>query len=202
VNDRPPTIYVVDDDEWILWLYQRLLWDIRAVFKVFRSAREFLDTYVPGFHECLICDLQMPELSGLDVQRELIAAQARLPIIFVSAYAKVPSVVEAIKGGALDFLEKPVDGARLQEKVRNALEHSRNLQLEHEQTNARKARVALLTPKERQIAEQVVAGRSSRQISEELGISVRTVENHRARILQKLGINSSVELVHWLYDRD
>ncbi|AOJ85291.1 two-component system response regulator (plasmid) [Burkholderia sp. MSMB0856] len=201
MNERPPTIYIVDDDEWILWLYQRLLWDVRAVFKVFRSAREFLDTYVPGFQECLICDLQMPELGGLDLQRELIATQARLPIIFVSAYSRVPSVVEAIKGGALDFLEKPVDGAHLQEKVRKALGQSRQLHFEHEQRTARQARLALLTQKERLIAEQVVAGHSSRQISDVLGISVRTVENHRARILQKLGVNSSVELVHLLYER-
>lgn len=195
MTGRVPTIYIVDDDDLVLWLYQELLWGMAADLRVFSSARAFLDNYSPGPYECLICDLRMPETGGLDLQRELAAAGNCLPIIFVSAYSEVAAVVEAIKAGAFDFLEKPVDGSKLREKVLNALEYSRGLHLERLRVAARQARVAQLTPKERQIVELVVAGRSSREISIALGISTRTVENHRARIAEKLHVSSTVELV-------
>jgi two-component system, LuxR family, response regulator FixJ len=200
MQQQPPTIYLVDDDELALWLYRRLLGPSDATLKMFTSPRDFLDAYVPGYNQCLICDLNMPDLSGLDVQRKLVETGATLPIIFVSAYSTVPAVVEAIQGGAFDFLEKPVDASVLLQKVDRALEHSRHMQDVHVRNAEREAKIASLTKKERQIAERVVAGRSSREISEELGISVRTVENHRARILEKLQIRSSVELVHMLYE--
>lgn len=194
------TIYIVDDDDLVLWLYQELLRGVALSFKVFTCARAFLDSYSPGPYECLICDLRMPQTGGLDLQRELVAAGACLPIIFVSAYSEVSAVVEAIKAGAFDFLEKPVDGIQLREKVAKALEYSRGLHLERMRRAARAARVAQLTLKERQIVNLVVAGRSSREISSELGISTRTVENHRARISEKLHVGSTVELVRLFCD--
>lgn len=190
-----PIIYIVDDDSMILWLYQEFLRDLDATFKTYSSAREFLGQYSPGGNECLICDLRMPEIGGLQVQHELVAAGASLPIIFVSGYSEVTSVVTAIKAGAFDFLEKPVDGRRLKEKVNNALAQSRKLHEERIDLAAHQARLALLTPQERKIAERVVAGLSSREISGELGLSVRTVENYRARMADKLHIKTTVELV-------
>jgi FixJ family two-component response regulator len=190
-----PIVYIIDDDDIILWMFQELLQGIGAEFRTYSSARAFLDAYAPGPHECLICDLRMPEVGGLEVQRQLLDQGAHLPMIFVSGYAEVDSAVEAIKKGAFDFLSKPVNGAILLEKVQSALARSQQLYAEHRARVAREARLALLTPKERQVADLVVAGKSSPKIAEELDISVRTVENHRARLMEKLHVDSAVDLV-------
>lgn len=190
-----PSIYIIDDDDIILWMFKELLQGIGAEIQTFSSARSFLDAYRPSPYECLICDLRMPEIGGLEVQQQLLDKGSFLPIILVSGYSEIPSAVEAIKKGAFDFLEKPVDGALLVEKVQSALARSRQLHAEHLARVTREARLALLTPKERQIAELVCAGKSSPRIAEELDISVRTVENHRARLMEKLHVDSIVDLV-------
>jgi len=137
----------------------------------------------------------MPEMGGLEVQRLLLEMGSHLPIILVSGYPEVHSAVEAIKKGAFDFLEKPVNGGLLVEKVQSALARSRQMHAELLTRKTREARLALLTPKERQIAELVVEGKSSPKIAEVLDISVRTVENHRARLMEKLHVESTIELV-------
>jgi FixJ family two-component response regulator len=195
VSDVRPVVYIIDDDDIVLWMFQELLQGIGAEFRVFSTARAFLETYRPGPCECLICDVRMPEMGGLQVQHALIEKGSHLPIIFVSGYPEVHAAVEAIKRGAFDFLEKPVNGSLLLAKVEAALAKSRELHAERLDRMAREARIALLTPKERQIAELVVAGKSSPQIADALGISVRTVENHRARIMEKLHVDSTVNLV-------
>ncbi|RKP49684.1 response regulator transcription factor [Pararobbsia silviterrae] len=197
--NRRPTIYIVDDDAQILWLYQQILQELDATVHVFVSAREFLDSYAPGSAECLICDLRMPDISGLDVQRELREIGAAIPVIFASAYSEVPAVVEAVKAGAFDFVEKPVDGLQFRDKVRKALDHSRALGSRRMDAQAQQSRLASLTPKEREIAEFVISGLSSRKISEKLGISIRTVQNHRARIAEKLQLDSTIDLVRLFY---
>ncbi|MFT3733788.1 MAG: response regulator [Rhodocyclaceae bacterium] len=189
-----PVIYIVDDDDIVLWMYRELLQGIGAETRTFASARQFLDSYIPAPCECLIADLRMPEVGGLEVQRQLTLKGASLPIIFVSGYPEVSAAVEAIKQGAFDFLEKPVQGSLLRDKVQNALARSRELHADRLARAARDARLALLTPKEREIAELVVSGKSSREVSDQLGISPRTVENHRARIMAKLHVESAVEM--------
>ena len=188
-------VYIIDDDDIALWMFEEFLHGIAAEIRSFSSARTFLEAYRPGPHECLVCDLKMPEIGGLEVQRQLLEKGSRLPIILVSGYPEVHSAVEAIKKGAFDFLEKPVDGALLVDKVQSALLRSAQLHDEEQALAARNARLSSLTPKERQIAELVVAGKSSPKIAEELEISVRTVENHRARLMEKLDVASAVELV-------
>ena len=188
-------VYIIDDDDIALWMFEEFLHGIDAEIRSFSSARTFLEAYRAGPRECLVCDLKMPEIGGLEVQRQLLKKGSRLPIILVSGYPEVHSAVEAIKKGAFDFLEKPVDGALLVEKVQSALERSAELHAEEVAEASRSARRSLLTPKERQIAELVVAGKSSPRIAEELEISVRTVENHRARLMEKLDVASAVELV-------
>ena len=188
-------VYIIDDDDIALWMFEEFLHGIDAEIRSFSSARTFLEAYRAGPRECLVCDLKMPEIGGLEVQRQLLEKGSRLPIILVSGYPEVHSAVEAIKKGAFDFLEKPVDGALLVEKVQSALERSAELHAEEVAEASRSARRSLLTPKERQIAELVVAGKSSPRIAEELEISVRTVENHRARLMEKLDVASAVELV-------
>jgi two-component system, LuxR family, response regulator FixJ len=190
-----PIVYIVDDDDIVLWMFREFLDGIGADFQTFGSADAFLKSYTPGPCECLISDLRMPEIGGLEIQRQLLDKGASLPIIFVSGYPEVSAAVQAIKQGAFDFLEKHVNGGLLREKVQSALARSRELHAERLDRGAREARVSLLTPKEREIVDQVVLGKSSRQISDELGISVRTVENHRARIMAKLHVDSAMDLV-------
>ncbi len=190
-----PVIHVVDDDDIVLWMFRELLRDVDAEIRTFTSAQAFLDSYHPVPCECLLCDLRMPEMDGLAVPQHLLEKGSFLPVILVSGYADVPCAVEAIKKGAFDFLEKPVDGALLVAKVSSALARCRQLHTEHLERVTREARLALLTPKEREIAERVVAGKSSPRIAQELDISVRTVENHRARLMEKLHVESVAELV-------
>lgn len=188
-------IYVIDDDEIILWMFKELLGSLDADLFAYSSATAFLDAYVPFPSECLICDLRMPEIGGLQVQQRLLQAGRCLPIIFVSAHSDVRSAVEAMKQGAFDFLEKPVNGNLLLEKVQSALAHSRAIHSQQRADSTRQARLSLLTPREAQIVELLVAGKSSSQIAEALDISARTVENHRARLKDKLHISSTVELI-------
>ena len=190
-----PIVYIIDDDDIALWMFEEFLHGIGAEIRTFSSARTFLEAYRTGANECLVCDLRMPEIGGLEVQRQLLEKGSRLPIILVSGYPEVHSAVEAIKKGAFDFLEKPVDGALLVEKVQSALIRSAQLHADEMLQVAREARLSSLTPKERQIAELVVAGKSSPKIAEDLEISVRTVENHRARLMEKLDVTCAVELV-------
>ena len=190
-----PIIHIIDDDDIVLWMFKELLQGCGADIRTFTSARSFLDNYYPSPCECLICDMKMPEIGGLEVQQQLLDQGSLLPIILVSGYAEVPSAVEAIKKGAFDFLEKPVDGALLVAKVQSALARSRQLHAEHLAQVTREARLSLLTPKEHEIAQRVVAGKSSPKIAQDLDISVRTVENHRARLMEKLHVESIAELV-------
>lgn len=190
-----PIVHIIDDDDISLWMLKELLRSVGAEIRTFTSARDFLDGYRPSPCECLICDLRMPEIGGLEVQQQLLDKGSHLPIILVSGYAEIPSAVAAIKKGAFDFLEKPVDGALLVAKVQSALARSRELHIEHLARVTREARLSLLTEKERRIAELVADGKSSPKIAHDLDISVRTVENHRARLMEKLHVESVAELV-------
>lgn len=189
-------VYILDDDEIILWTLKELLQDVGAEIRTYTSATEFLGSYTPsGLAECLLCDLRMPNLSGAEVQNRFLEKSVNVPIIFVSGHGEVKVAVELLKKGAFDFLEKPVSGNELVHKVQLALAHSRELKKEQLERSIIDARLAMLTPKERQIIKLVVDGKSSQKIASELGLSPRTVENHRARIMDKLHINSAVELV-------
>jgi two-component system response regulator FixJ len=188
-------VYIVDDDDIILWTLKELVESIGARVHTFTSAKEFLATYSPSPCECVITDVRMPEIGGLQVQRLLLTTGSPPPIIFITSHSEISAAVEAMKAGAFDFVEKPVNGHVLIEKVQAALTHSRTIHRERLQQSSKQARMDLLTPKEREIVDLVVQGQSSREIASALDISVRTVENHRARIMDKLHISSAVELV-------
>lgn len=189
------TVYVVDDDLGVLKVLQEVIATIDADVRAYSAPEQFLEAYQPLPCECLVCDVRMPRLDGLGVQRRLAERGATLPIIFLTGHADVGSAVEAMKQGAFDFVEKPFATQALLSKIQKALERSRELHREFlgKQTSA--ARIALLTQKEREIVELVVAGKSSREIADLLDISARTVENHRARIMDKLHAKSTVDLV-------
>jgi two-component system, LuxR family, response regulator FixJ len=189
------TVYIVDDDDIILWTLKELVRSIGARVLTYSSAKDFLTAYTPTPCECVISDVRMPDIGGLQIQRLLVSRGAPPPIIFITSHSEISAAVEAMKAGAFDFVEKPVNGHMLIEKVQAALTHSPTLHKERLSQSSRQARMDLLTPKERAIVDLVVLGQSSREIASALDISVRTVENHRARIMDKLHIASAVELV-------
>jgi two-component system, LuxR family, response regulator FixJ len=193
-----PIIYVIDDDDLSLWMLQEMLSGLGAEIRSYSTARQFLAEYQPRARECLITDLRMPELSGLDVQQLLMHQGATLPIIFVSGHPEIRSAVTAIQCGALDFLEKPVQGHALVQKVQAALVRSVEMHAARQARAAQEERLSRLTTREREIAELVALGRSSREIAELFAISTRTVENHRGRAMEKLEVNSSIELARCL----
>ncbi|MBM3114723.1 response regulator transcription factor [Jeongeupia naejangsanensis] len=190
------TIYVIDDDDFMLEAIKDMLGSLGAEVQLFDSPVTFLQRYSPRPVECVISDIVMPELSGLEMQKKLV--QTHLvppPIVFLTGVSEIAAVVEAMRSGAFDFIEKPVNGYTLVERVNAALAESVSLHSKRLALAARQARIALLTSKEAEIVELVVAGKPSREISEAQGISIRTVENHRARIMAKLHVTSTVELV-------
>ena len=195
MNPALATVYVVDDDLAVLKVLQEMLATIDVEVRAYSAPEAFLDAYRSLPCECLLCDVRMPRLDGLGVQKRLLEQGATLPIIFLTGHADVGSAVEAMKHGAFDFVEKPFATQALLSKVQQALERSRELHLELRNRQTAQARVALLTGKEREVADLVVAGKSSREIADQLDISARTVENHRARIMDKLHAKTTVDLV-------
>ncbi len=190
-----PLVYIVDDDDIMLSTLASLVETVGLMVRKFNSAGQFLDQYRASPCECLVCDIRMPEMSGLELQKALQNKGIYPPIIFVTGFADVAIAVEAMKLGAFDFVEKPLNGHVLIEKIQSALKISQERHSERLRQSTREARLALLTVKEQEIIELVVQGRTSREIADALAISTRTVENHRARIMEKLRVTSAVELV-------
>lgn len=190
------TVFVVDDDRAVR---ESLSWLISSVgFKVetFDSAQAFLDAYEAGRPGCLLVDVRMPGISGLELQRHLAAQAICLPVIIVTGHGDVQMAVRAMKDGAFDFIEKPFNDQVLLDLVHKAVrecERRRNVQTERLEVQAR---VDLLTPRERQVMDMIVAGQTNKQIAHGLDISDKTVEAHRAKVMDKLQAASLAELIH------
>ncbi len=189
------TVYVVDDDPAVLKMLQALVATIGVDVLAFASAKKFLTAYHPTPCECLVCDLRMPDIDGMELQKRLNVMDAAPPIIFLTGFAEVSIAVEAMKHGAFDFLEKPFSAQAFLGKVQAALDRSRGQYIKWLECQAQEARMALLTMRERSVIRYVIEAKSSREISELLGISSRTVENHRTRIMERLHVESTVDLV-------
>jgi FixJ family two-component response regulator len=190
-----PTVYVVDDDsstrELLAWLMKRN--GLRA--EVFPDARSFLKAYRPEVPGVLVLDLNMPGMSGLDLQQYLKGQGVLLPVIFLSGRADVPNAVRAVREGAIDFIEKPFDYKRVVALVGECIRRDAETRAGRDMKRASRERIEQLTQREREVLEQIVAGRMNREIAEALDISIKTVEAHRARIMEKLEVNSVAELV-------
>lgn len=192
---RSPIVFVVDDDSSVRRSLARLLKSAGHEVAVFASAQEFLQhegDYGPG---CLVLDLQLPGLSGLDLQAELAAAGRAIPIVFITGHGDIPSSVRAMKAGAVDFLPKPVQAKVLLDVVRQAIARDSEARQNREATDAVSARFSLLTPREREVVALVVTGKLNKQIARELGTTEKTVKVHRSRAMHKLGAGSVAELV-------
>lgn len=185
-----PTVYVVDDDHQVRkslhWLIEPL--GLRVVSCA--DACEFLSRYEPDVIGCLVLDVRMPAMSGLDLQETLNARCIRLPIIFISGHADVPMSVRALKAGAFDFLEKPFNGQVLLDSIQRAIARDREIRQESAAETSLRVKLATLSERERQVMDLVLAGQTNKRIADTLGITVRTVEAHRAHIMDKMQVDS------------
>lgn len=187
-------VAIVDDDDSIRFLIQTLLAREGVEAIAYGSAEALLADYRPDLAGCLLLDLQLPGRNGLELQEELIRRGNAIPIIFFTAQGSIAKAVHALKRGALDFIEKPFDHTVLLRKILDALERPAGPPAAGESESAA-GRLALLTPREREVMDGVVAGHLNKHIADDLGICVKTVEFHRARIMQKTGVHSVAELV-------
>jgi two-component system CheB/CheR fusion protein len=193
-DSRPPTIFIVDDDRQIREALRSLLEEDGRVVEDFATAEAFLEAYRPGSEGCLLIDAYLPGMSGLELLQRLGGESNRLPAIMITGQSDVPMAVQAMKAGAMDFVEKPVDRGELLASVERALEQSRDATKLSAWRESAAKHIAGLTPRQREIMELVLAGHPSKNIAADLGISQRTVENHRAAIMKKTGSKSLPEL--------
>ncbi len=194
-RDQPlGLVYVVDDDEAVRDSLQFLLEPTYQV-AAFDSAEAFLARYDPQAIACLILDVRMPGMSGLQLQEELLSRGSHLPVVFVTGHGDVPMAVATMKKGAADFIEKPFEQQALKALVERMLDRAREdaARIERERINS--SLLARLTPREQQVLERIVAGRLNKQIADDLGISIKTVEAHRANIMDKLNAGTVADLM-------
>lgn len=195
-SETIPTVFVLDDDPGIREALLLLLEAAGYQSKGYSDAQSFLDAY-DNQAGCLILDLTMPKVNGLELQQALSARGCTIPVIFLSGQGSIPQSVQAIKAGAFDFLEKPVDSQLLLERISAACTLDARQRAEAARLAALQYRFEQLSPREREILTQVVEGQTSKEIARLLGISHRTVEVYRARIMAKLQAQSVLELVSW-----
>jgi len=189
------TVFLVDDEADLRKALTRLLQTEGYRVVAFSSAEEFLKLQPATSGCCLILDVSMPGIGGLELQQQLTRAGITVPIIFLTGRSDIPMSVRALKGGAADFLTKPVDASKLLPAVRAALEKSAAQQIADAEVAELRQRFAQLTPRERQVLQQVLTGKLNKQIAADLGISLHTIKVHRGRMMVKLGIQAVADLV-------
>jgi FixJ family two-component response regulator len=189
------TVYVVDDDEAVRDSLQWLLEGKDYRVRCYESAEAFLSRYDPREVACLIADIRMGGMNGMELQARLIERQSPLPIVFITGHGDVPMAVESMKNGAMDFVQKPFQEPQLLDLVERMLERAREAFISSQQSASREALLSKLTGRESQVLERIVAGRLNKQIADDLGISIKTVEAHRANIMEKLRANTVADLL-------
>jgi len=190
-----PIVFVVDDDVWLRESLETLIKDEGWQPETFASAQEFLD-YPPTFSpSCLVLDICLPGLNGLELQKRVAVERTDMPIIFITGHGDIPMSVGAMKAGAVEFLTKPFNDTVLLAAIRQALERSRKALSQEEERHELRDRYASLTPRERDVMTLVVSGLLNKQVAGELGISESTVKAHRGQVMQKMNANSVADLV-------
>ena len=194
-DERPPLVYVVEDDDALrdslCWLIESAGYRVAA----FSSAEHFLAYVEPGTGACVVLDVRMPGMNGLELQERLIKRQLHMPVIFISGHGDVPMAVHAIKRGAIDFLEKPFQDHELLARISGAARSDQGALKGRARQRLMTSQLTTLSQREREVMERVVDGKPNKCIADELGISIKTVEAHRSRMMRKLGANSIAELV-------
>jgi len=194
-----PKVYVVDDDETFLKVVTSLLTSVRLSVESFSSAKKFLQLFQQQAenitNSCILLDIRMPEISGLDVLEIVTKEPMCPPVIMITAHADVPSAVRAMKAGAFDFIEKPFTGQALIDIIQKSIEFDLQKRGKTRQNKTLLSRLASLSKREHEVLNLVVAGKASKQIADELNISIHTVDNHRAHIMAKMKTDSVADLV-------
>jgi len=187
--------YVIDDDKGVRESLRWLIESVGLPVETYESARDFLSSFKNDQPGCIVLDVRMPEMSGLELQEHLNAQQVQMPIIIITGHGDVPMAVRALKGGAMDFIEKPFNDQALLDRIQHALQKTVEASQKWAEFDQARKGLAQLTKREHEVLDRVVNGESSKRIAAELGLSTKTVEAHRAKIMQKLHVKSVAELV-------
>ena len=202
MKECAPVVFIVDDDEAVRSSLRLLLKSVGLVPSALASAREFLDKYDPAQPGCLVLDVRMPEMSGLELQEQLNLKGAVLPVIFITGHGDVPMAVEAMQAGACDFLQKPFRDQDLIDRIQRALDKDRTNRAALNERTLIRERLQSLTPREREVLAMVTSGKANKIMAADLGVSQRTVEIHRARVMEKMRAASLAQLVRMVMDLD
>jgi len=202
MKECAPVVFIVDDDEAVRSSLRLLLKSVGLVPSALASAREFLDKYDPAQPGCLVLDVRMPEMSGLELQEQLNLKGAVLPVIFITGHGDVPMAVEAMQAGAFDFLQKPFRDQDLIDRIQRALDKDRTNRAALNERTLIGERLQSLTPREREVLTLVTSGKANKVMAADLGVSQRTVEIHRARVMEKMSAASLAQLVRMVMDLD
>jgi two-component system response regulator FixJ len=195
LNRDSAVVYVVDDDEAVRDSLKLLLESVDLKCRTYASASDFLQEHDPDQHSCLVADIRMPGMSGLDLQEALNRRSSTIPVLFITGHGDVPMAVDAMKSGALDFIQKPFRDQDLLDRIHEALERDEQRREDNREAAELRGRMARLTARETEVMHRVVQGQANKVIALDLGVSQRTVEIHRARVMQKMGARSLAELV-------
>jgi RNA polymerase sigma factor (sigma-70 family) len=195
MTEYNPTVFLVDDDEAVRDSLGLLMKSVALTSRSFASAGDFLAAYDPDSPGCLILDIRMPGMSGMELQQKLIDMRAKLPIIFITGHGDIPMAVEAMQRGAVDFIPKPFRDDELLDRINKALETDRKNRDSLVEREVIEERIEKLTPREKQVLELVVQGKANKVIAGDLEVSQRTVEIHRARVMEKMQVRSVAQLV-------
>ena len=198
--NKSPIVMVVDDDSGVRNAMRALLKSVGLNAMLYGSAQEFLGAYEPNQPGCLLLDIRMPGMSGMDLQQELNLRGAVVPVIFMSGHADIPMAVEAMQHGAFDFLQKPFRDQDLLDRIQKAIAKDAERRLALGERTRIKARVESLTEREREVLDLLTTGKQNKQIAQDLGVSPRTIEIHRARVMEKMDAQSVAELVRMMLD--
>ena len=200
MKEVSPIVFVVDDDEAVRSALRLLLKSVGLAVVAFATAQEFLSTYSPSQPGCLVLDVRMPEMNGLELQQQLNIRGAVLPVIFISGHGDIPMAVEAIQQGAFDFLQKPFRDQDLIDRIQRALGKDQTSRAELKERALIRERIATLTPRESEVLKLVTSGKPNKVMAGDLGLSQRTIEIHRSRVMEKMAASSVAQLVRMVLD--
>ena len=195
MNNKDATIHIIDDDPGMLEYLSTLVKTIEYKARTYHDANDFLDTYAEDGIGCLILDMRLPGISGLELQQQLAGKNIDLPVIMISGFGDVSTAVKAMKAGVLDFLEKPFKGQELLDLVQNAISKHKVDRTKNKNQNKTLERINSLTKREKEVMGLVVSGMINKDIAKNLEISIKTVEVHRANVMEKMGVTSVTDLV-------
>jgi len=200
MKERSPIVFVVDDDEAVRTSLRLLLKSVEIAATAIASAQGFLASYDLSQPGCLLLDIRMPGKSGLELQQELNLRGAIIPVIFITGHGDVPMAVEAMKHGAFDFLQKPFRDQELLDRVQRAVAKDRENRVALSQHSRIQTRLESLTPREREVLDLMTRGKPNKVMAADLGISQRTIEIHRARVMEKMGAPSLAQAIRMMMD--